>query len=126
MALAYKTETITKEEKELVDKLNRIEGRIRGITKMVEDDRQVEDIMMQVTATYESLRVAMKSLVRKHMEEFVSKGLISTNQQKRDDAYNQLINDLFLNTPVKTLLFLIICSDVVPHDAAASLIVLTC
>lgn len=99
MALAYKTETITKEEKkELVDKLNRIEGRIRGITKMVEDDRQVEDIMMQVTATYESLRVAMKSLVRKHMEEFVSKGLISTNQQKRDDAYNQLINDLFKYT----------------------------
>ena len=56
----------------MVDKLNRIEGRIRGF-KMVEDDRQVEDIMMQVTATYESLRVAMKSLVRKHMEEFVSK-----------------------------------------------------
>ncbi|MGC6368062.1 MAG: metal-sensitive transcriptional regulator [Candidatus Marinamargulisbacteria bacterium] len=99
MALAYKTETITKEEKkELIDKLNRIEGRIRGIGKMVEDDRQVEDIMMQVTATYESLRVAMKSLIKKHMEEFVTKGLISTNQQKRDEAYNQLINDLFKYT----------------------------
>ena len=99
MALAYKTETITKEEKkELVDKLNRIEGRIRGISKKVEDDRLVEDIMMQVTAAYESLRVAMKSLIKKHMEEFVTKGLISTNQQKRDDAYNQLINDLFKYT----------------------------
>ena len=99
MALAYSTDTITKDEKkELIDKMNRIEGRIRGITKMIEDDRQVEDIMMQVTATYESLRVAMKTLVKKHMEEFVTKGLISTNQQKRDEAYTQLINDIFKYT----------------------------
>ena len=99
MALAYSTDTITKDEKkELIDKMSRIEGRIRGITKMIEDERQVEDIMMQVTATYESLRVAMKTLVKKHMEEFVTKGLISTNQQKRDEAYNQLINDIFKYT----------------------------
>ena len=99
MALAYTKETITKEEKkELIEKLNRIEGRVRGINKMVEDDRNVEDIMMQVTATYESLRVVMKTLVKKHMEDFITKGIISTNQQKRDEAYNQLINDLFKYT----------------------------
>ena len=99
MALAYAKETITKEEKkELIEKLNRIEGRVRGINKMVEDDRNVEDIMMQVTATYESLRVVMKTLVKKHMEDFITKGIISTNQQKRDEAYNQLINDLFKYT----------------------------
>ena len=99
MALAYTKETITKEEKkELIEKLNRIEGRVRGINKMVEDDRNVEDIMMRVTATYESLRVVMKTLVKKHMEDFITKGIISTNQQKRDEAYNQLINDLFKYT----------------------------
>ena len=95
MALAYK-ETITKEsKKDLQDKLKRIEGRIRGIANMVEDDRDVEDIMMQVTASYEALRVVMKNLVKKHMEDGVNKGLISTNSQKRDEAYDALINDIF-------------------------------
>ena len=96
MALAYKTDVITKDEKkELLNKLNRIEGRIRGISKMVDDERQVEDVMMQISASYEALRVVMKQLVKKQMEEGVTKGLISTNQAKRDEAYEKLINDIF-------------------------------
>ena len=96
MALAYTKESITKEEKkDLLDKLNRIEGRIRGISKMVEDERQVEDIMMQITASYEALRVSMKTLIKKHMEDSITKGLISTNQIKRDETYEKLLNDIF-------------------------------
>ena len=96
MTLAYKTDVITKDEKkELLNKLNRIEGRIRGISKMVDDERQVEDVMMQISASYEALRVVMKQLVKKQMEESVTKGLISTNQTKRDEAYEKLINDIF-------------------------------
>ena len=96
MALAYKQASITNDEKkEILDKLKRIEGRIRGIGNMVEDNRDVVDIMMQVSASYEALRVVMKSLIKKHMEDGVNKGLISTNTQKRDEAYDALINDIF-------------------------------
>jgi|SaaInlStandDraft_7_1057024.scaffolds.fasta_scaffold283420_1 CsoR family transcriptional regulator, copper-sensing transcriptional repressor len=96
MALAIKHEMITKEEKkDVLDKLKRIEGRIRGIAVMIEDSRDIEDVMMQVSASYEALRVVMKSLVKKHMEQSVSKGLISTNSAKRDEAYDHLINDIF-------------------------------
>lgn len=96
MALAYKTDVITKDEKkELLNKLNRIEGRIRGISKMVDDEREVEDIMMQISASYEALRVVMKQLIKKQMEEGVTKGLISTNQTKKDEAFEKLINDIF-------------------------------
>ena len=96
MTLAYKTDVITKDEKkELLNKLNRIEGRIRGISKMVDDEREVEDIMMQISASYEALRVVMKQLIKKQMEEGVTKGLISTNQTKKDEAFEKLINDIF-------------------------------
>jgi CsoR family transcriptional regulator, copper-sensing transcriptional repressor len=96
MALAIKHDTITQEEKkDVLDKLKRIEGRIRGIANMVEESRDIEDVMMQVSASYEALRVVMKSLVKKHMEQSVSKGLISTNANKRDEAYDNLINDIF-------------------------------
>ena len=96
MALAYATETLKKDDKkDLIDKLSRIEGRIRGVSKMVDNERQIEDIMMQISASYESLRVVMKQLVKKHMEDSVTKGLISTNQTKRDEAYDKLVSDIF-------------------------------
>ena len=96
MALAFTKESITKEDKKnILDKLNRIEGRIRGIGNMVENERQIEEIMMQMTASYEALRVVMKTLIKKHMEESVTKGLISTNQVKRDESYDKLLNDIF-------------------------------
>ena len=96
MSLAYATETLKKDDKkDLIEKLNRIEGRIRGISKMVDNERQIEDIMMQISASYESLRVVMKQLVKKHMEDSVTKGLISTNQTKRDEAYDKLVSDIF-------------------------------
>ena len=82
MALAFMKDTITKEDKKnVLEKLKRIEGRIKGISTMVEDERQVQDIMMQVTASYEALRIVMKTLIKKHMEDSIAKGLISTNQE---------------------------------------------
>ncbi len=96
MALAYKQETLTKDEKkDILNKLKRVEGRIKGIGSMVEDDRSAEDVMMQLTASYESLRVIMKQLVKKHIEEGLNKGLISSNTTKRDEAYDKLVNDIF-------------------------------
>ena len=88
--------SISKEEKkDVLTKLKRIEGRVRAISNMIDDSRNIEDVMMQVSATYESLRVVMKELVKKHVEQSVSKGLISTNASKRDEAYDNLVNDIF-------------------------------
>ena len=96
MALAYKQETISKEDKkDIQDKLKRVEGRIKGISGMVEEDRGTEDIMMQLAASYESIRVIMKELVKKHIEDGLNKGLISSNTVKRDEAYEKLVNDIF-------------------------------
>jgi DNA-binding FrmR family transcriptional regulator len=96
MALSYASEALTKDEQRiLIDKLRRIEGRIKGVASMIEDERHVEDIMMQVSASYEALRVVMKTLIKKHMEDSVGKGLISTNQIKRNETYEKLINDIF-------------------------------
>ncbi len=96
MALAYKPEKISKDEKkELITKLNRIEGRIKGIAKMVEDERKTEDVMMQISASYESLRIVMKTLIKNHMEDSITKGLISTNNDKKNETYEKLLNDIF-------------------------------
>ena len=96
MSITHVSQTIPKEDKkDLIEKLKRIEGRVRGLSTMVDDERPVEDIMMQVTASYEALRVVTKRLIKRHLQDAISKGLISTNEDKRNEAYEKLLNDIF-------------------------------
>ncbi len=46
------------QRKQIIDRLSRIEGQVRGIRRMVEDDRACHDILKQVAATSGALRSA--------------------------------------------------------------------
>ena len=50
-----------------VKRLRRIEGQVRGIQKMVEEDRYCADIIVQVAAVQEALRGVARSLMRNHL-----------------------------------------------------------
>jgi len=54
-AAERQTERGDKEKKKLINRLNRIEGQIRGIKGMVEDDAYCPDIMIQVSAVNAAL-----------------------------------------------------------------------
>ncbi len=62
---------------------------------MINDNRSIEDVMMQLSSSYESIRVVMKHLIKKHMKNSMNKGLVSTNPSKRDEAYNDLVGTIF-------------------------------
>lgn len=78
-----------------LNKLKRVEGRIKGLIGMVEENRNCEDILMQVSATQEALRIAGKQFIQNYLEENVMRGLTSTNTEKRDEAYEDLLNVLY-------------------------------
>jgi len=48
-------------------RLNRIEGQVRGIARMVEDDRYCADIIVQVASVQEALRGVSRELMRNHL-----------------------------------------------------------
>src|ERR1700745_2421719 len=48
-------------------RLSRIEGQVRGIQRMVEEDRYCADILMQVTSAQEALRAVARALMRNHL-----------------------------------------------------------
>lgn len=55
-----KTKSRTEEEyKDLINRLNRIEGQIRGIKKMVEQDAYCVDILTQVSAANAALHLSL-------------------------------------------------------------------
>lgn len=52
----------------LIARLNRIEGQVRGIHKMIESERACPDILRQIAATDAALRAVAKLIVTHHMD----------------------------------------------------------
>ena len=57
-----------KEYKDLINRLNRIEGQVRGVKKMVEDDRYCIDIVTQVSAIQAALNSFNRVLLSNHIK----------------------------------------------------------
>ena len=74
-------------------RLRRIEGQIRGIQKMVEEDRYCGDILTQVGAVQEALRSVGKELMRNHLRHCASQAIRSGGAEA-EEMYGELV-DLF-------------------------------
>ena len=71
--LSHKTkERSEKEYKDLVNRLNRIEGQVRGIKGMVEKDAYCTDILVQVEAVKAALNSFNKVLLANHIRTCVT------------------------------------------------------
>lgn len=70
-----------KEYRSLVNRLNRIEGQIRGIKGMLENDAYCTDILIQVSAVSAALNAFNKELLSRHLHTCVA-----VNIRKGDDS----------------------------------------
>lgn len=71
-----KTTLRTEEErKKLIHRLNRIEGQIRGIKKMVERNAYCPDILIQSAAVNAAINSFNKNLISNHLRNCVSRDL---------------------------------------------------
>ena len=71
-------------------RLRRIEGQVRGLQKMVEEDRYCPDILMQVSSVQEALRSVGRELMRNHLKHCATRALSSGGEQA-DSMVNELI-----------------------------------
>ncbi|WP_445683622.1 metal-sensitive transcriptional regulator [Solibacillus sp. FSL R7-0668] len=60
-----------KAKKNLVSRLNRIEGQVRGIKGLIERDTYCDDVITQISATQAALNSVAKILLEAHMKECV-------------------------------------------------------
>lgn len=54
-------------KQELITRLSRLEGQVRGIKQMVNDDRECDDILIQVSAIINSLKGFSKIILKDHL-----------------------------------------------------------
>ena len=78
------------DKKSLIHRLNRLEGQIRGIVKMVEEDRYCDDIQIQLSAIDKAVKSTANLLLEKHMKSCVKENIMNGN-----DAVLDEIVDLF-------------------------------
>jgi DNA-binding FrmR family transcriptional regulator len=76
-------------------RLRRIEGQIRGLQKMVEEDRYCADILVQISAVHEALRGVSKSLMLNHLKHCTTEALRSGDEQKSAEVYDELMALIF-------------------------------
>ena len=67
----------------LLNRLRRIEGQVRGVARMVEDDRYCIDIVTQISAVRAALRRAEEEILRDHVAHCVEGAIASGNQAQQ-------------------------------------------
>ena len=82
----HKTKERTeKEYKDMLNRLSRIEGQVRGIKRMVEEDAYCVDIITQVAAVNAALNSFNKVLLTNHIKTCVAKDIREGNDEVIDE-----------------------------------------
>ena len=73
------------EYKLLINRLNRIEGQVRGVKKMVESSAYCPDILIQVSAINAALNAFNRELLSSHIRTCVADGIRNNNDETIDE-----------------------------------------
>ena len=78
----------TQDKEDYLKRLRRVEGQVRGLQKMVEDDKYCIDILTQVSAATKALQSVALGLLEEHLShcvaEAVAEGGDSANEKVRE------------------------------------------
>ena len=76
-------------------RLRRIEGQVRGLQKMVEEDRYCADIITQVASAQEALRGVARNLMRNHLHHCAAKALRSGKKAESEAMFDELLETIY-------------------------------
>ena len=78
----------------VMKRLQRIEGQVRGLTRMVEEDRYCIDIVTQVAAVRAALRRAEEEILRDHIGHCVHDAIKSGSRAEQNKKIEELMDVL--------------------------------
>lgn len=74
-----------------IKRLSRIEGQVRGLSRMVEDDRYCIDIVTQIAAARAALRRLEEEILRDHVGHCVEHAIASGNKAEQRQKIEELM-----------------------------------
>ena len=77
-----------------LQRLRRIEGQVRGLVRMVEDERYCVDILTQIRAARAALKRVEEQVLRDHVEHCVAQAIRSGDQREQQAKVDELVGVL--------------------------------
>jgi DNA-binding FrmR family transcriptional regulator len=76
-------------------RLRRIEGQVRGLQRMVEEERYCADVLTQIASVHEALRGVGKLLMKYHLRHCVTDALRSGDERRAEDTYGEVLDLMY-------------------------------
>lgn len=76
-------------------RLRRIEGQVRGLQRMVEEERYCAEIIVQVASVQEALRGVARSLMRNHLQHCAATSIRQGTEQEAAAMYDELLDIIY-------------------------------
>ena len=75
----------------LLNRLSRIEGQVRGVARMVEEDRYCIDVLTQIQAVRAALARVESEMLREHLGHCIEGAIVSGDKQEQRKKAGELI-----------------------------------
>ena len=75
-------------------RLRKIEGQVRGLARMVDEDRYCADIMTQIASVHEALRSVGRELMRHHLRHCATQA-VRAGDAKAEAMYDELLDLIY-------------------------------
>lgn len=79
---------------DLLRRLKRVEGQVRGVQRMVEENRYCPEVLVQISAINEAMRKVSEVMLRSHLSHCVTSAVKSGDSDSAEAIYDELA-DLF-------------------------------
>jgi len=76
----------------VLHRLRRIEGQVRGLQRMTEDERYCADILTQISSVQEALRATSKALLHNHLRHCARAAIRSDDPLAEEAMYQELVD----------------------------------
>jgi DNA-binding FrmR family transcriptional regulator len=76
-------------------RLRRIEGQVRGLERMVSENRYCADILVQISSVQEALRAVGRALMLNHLRHCASQAIRKGSQARAEAMYDELLHLIY-------------------------------
>jgi CsoR family transcriptional regulator, copper-sensing transcriptional repressor len=82
---------IRDDKPKLLNRLNRIEGQVRGVARMVESDRYCIDVLTQIRAVRAALAKVEGELLKAHLGHCIESAIVSGDKDEQRKKASELV-----------------------------------
>jgi len=83
--------TMKPRHKDCLSRLSRIEGQVRGVARMIEDERYCIDILTQIRAIKAALNKVESEVLKDHADHCVIDAIKSGDETEQKEKFNELV-----------------------------------